>query len=78
MLMEMGISEEGQALGARTGQERKGLGMSGSDMFSQYRTNKSQRYHVAAEERQRGKEDERCNICSKSGHFAKDCKYGIS
>ena len=62
MLNEMGLTEEGFAAGSR-GTERRGLGAGemgsgGADAFDSYRNQKSKRYHVAAEERQRGLKDD--------------------
>lgn len=60
----MGINEEGATFGSRYG-ERRGLGaMGGGDVFEMYRTQRSSRYHVAAEERSKGiREEELCYIC---------------
>ena len=51
-MSEMGISEEGFVVNKAS--ERRGLGAaggSGSDMFDSFRTQRSRKYHVAAEER---------------------------
>ncbi|CDW81670.1 zinc knuckle family protein [Stylonychia lemnae] len=80
MMNEIGVSEEG-FMNRPT--ERRGLGASGpsgggGDLFDSFRNQRSKRYHVAAEERQRGvKEEQLCYICQQPGHFAKDCKFGI-
>jgi hypothetical protein len=81
----MGISQDGGfAAGERGGSQRKGLGASSQgNMFDQFRTNRSKRYHVAAEERSKGiikggPGDDLCYICNQPGHIAKDCKYGIN
>eukprot|EP00347_Sterkiella_histriomuscorum_P023453 403334583 len=89
MMNEMGLSEEGANAYSARGTERRGLGIQqqmqssggggGSDQFDSFRTQRSKRYHVAAEERQRGiKEEQLCYICQQPGHIAKDCKFGIN
>jgi len=77
---EMGVRSDGRSItGLPSGEERRGLGVQSQDIYSQFRKQRSQTYHVSAEERAATRDlPELCYVCRMPGHIAKDCKFGLN
>lgn len=90
---EMGISEDGTLLG-ESGADRLGLGASSKtvtsssaadNLFNDYRKHRAHKYHktIAQAHADRVQEELQdpsrlCFICQKSGHLARECKFGMT
>lgn len=76
---EMGIKADGSLARPSTA----GLGgnqENAAQVFSAFRMARSKNYHASAEERQisKDKTSDVCYKCTRPGHIAKECKFGMS